>query len=194
MSPLWGGVKRTCPVAARSSRLRHHPDRLSCRALRGIGAGISRCSQPLRVLFRACLMAQGNSVFSPAPPPDVTGRSVATPHRVVMPIYQLEDIPEEFVTPKHSTAYGRLITGTQVEVGLLRYKAGEGAKQHAHPHEQVLLVLSGKCRLTLDGKPTIIGSGMAALIPPNTPHALEVLEDAEVVSCKGVIGGVGHRI
>ena len=34
-----------------------------------------------------------------------------------MPVYQLEDIPEEFVTPKHSTAYGRLITGTQVEVG-----------------------------------------------------------------------------
>jgi hypothetical protein len=58
-----------------------------------------------------------------------------------MPIYQLENIPEEFVTPKHSTAYGRLITGTQVEVGLLRYKAGEGAKQHAHPHEQILLVL-----------------------------------------------------
>jgi hypothetical protein len=29
-----------------------------------------------------------------------------------MPIYQLEDILEEFVTPKHSTAYGRLITGT----------------------------------------------------------------------------------
>ena len=53
-----------------------------------------------------------------------------------MPIYQLEDVPEEFVTPKHSTAYGRLITGTQVEVGLLRYKAGEGAKQHAHPHDE----------------------------------------------------------
>jgi len=44
-----------------------------------------------------------------------------------MPIYQLEDIPEEFVTPKYSMAYGRLITGTQVEVGLLRYKAGEGS-------------------------------------------------------------------
>jgi quercetin dioxygenase-like cupin family protein len=115
-------------------------------------------------------------------------------YEVVMPVYQLEDIPEEFVTPRHSTAYGRLITGTQVEVGLLRYKAGEGAKQHAHPHEQILLVLNGKCRLTLDGQPTIIGNGMAALIPPNTPHALEVLEDAEVVSCKGVIGGVGHRI
>ena len=34
---------------------------------------------------------------------------------------------------------------------------------------------------------------MAALIPPNTLHALEGLEDAEVVSRKGVIGGVGYR-
>ena len=121
-------------------------------------------------------------------------KRVPTLHEVVMPIYQLENIREEFVTPKHSTAYGLLITGTQVEVGLLQYKAGEGAKPHAHPHEQILLVLTGKCRLTLDGKPTIMGSGMAALIPSSTPHALEVLEDTEVVSCKSVIGGVGHRI
>ena len=46
----------------------------------------------------------------------------------------------------------------------------------------------------LDGKPTNIGSGMAALIPPNISHALEVLEDTEVVSCKGVIDNIGHRI
>jgi quercetin dioxygenase-like cupin family protein len=111
-----------------------------------------------------------------------------------MPIYQIEDIQEEFVTPKHSTAFGRLITGTQVEVGLLRYKAGEGAKEHAHPQEQVLLVLRGLCRLTLDGKPTIIDKRQAALIPPNAPHALEVLEDAEIISCKGVIAGIGHRL
>jgi GAF domain len=43
-------------------------------------------------------------------------KRVPTLHEVVMPIYQLENIREEFVTPKHSTAYGRLITGTQVEV------------------------------------------------------------------------------
>ena len=48
----------------------------------------------------------------------------------------------------------------------MRYKAGEGAKKHADPHEQVLLVLSGKCRFMLDGEPTI-GSGMAGLISPN---------------------------
>jgi quercetin dioxygenase-like cupin family protein len=111
-----------------------------------------------------------------------------------MPIYQLAEIPEEFVTPKHSTAYGRLITGTQVELGVLRYKAGQGAEEHAHPHEQILLVLSGKCRLTLGGEPNVLGPGQAALIPPNLPHALDVLEDAEIISCKGIVGGVGHRI
>jgi quercetin dioxygenase-like cupin family protein len=111
-----------------------------------------------------------------------------------MPIYQLDNLPEEFVTPRHSTAFGRLITGTQVELGVLRYKAGEGAQEHAHPHEQILLVLSGKCRLTLDGEANIIGPGQAALIPPNLPHALAVIEDAEIISCKGVVGGVGHRI
>jgi hypothetical protein len=46
-----------------------------------------------------------------------------------MPIYQLENIPEEFVTPKHSTAHGLLITGTQVEVGLLRCKAAVAARR-----------------------------------------------------------------
>jgi quercetin dioxygenase-like cupin family protein len=111
-----------------------------------------------------------------------------------MPIYQLDEIEEEFVTPRHSTAFGRLITGTQVEVGLLRYKKGEGAKEHAHPQEQVILILRGRCRLTLDGRATIIDRRQAALIPPNVAHALEVLEDAEIISCKGVVAGVGHRI
>jgi len=40
-----------------------------------------------------------------------------------------------------------------------------------------------------------LGSGMAALIPSGMPHALEVLEDTEVVSCKNVIrGGCMERI
>ena len=111
-----------------------------------------------------------------------------------MPFYQLEQIPEEFVTPKHSTAFGRLITGEQIEVGVLRYKAGKGAEMHSHPHEQIIIVLSGKLRMTLDGEVAEVGKGQAVHIPPNVPHSAAVLEDAEVVSCKGVVGGVGHRI
>ena len=57
-----------------------------------------------------------------------------------MPFYDLDAVSAEFVTPKHSTAFGRLITGEQIEFGVLRYKAGEGAEMHAHPHEQIIFV------------------------------------------------------
>ena len=38
-----------------------------------------------------------------------------------MPVYKLSEIDEELVTPKHSTALGRLVTGEQIEVGVLRF-------------------------------------------------------------------------
>jgi quercetin dioxygenase-like cupin family protein len=111
-----------------------------------------------------------------------------------MPFIEMEALRPEYVTPKHSTAFGRLITGTQVELGVLRYKAGEGAKTHAHPHEQILLLLSGRARATIGDDVREIGPGIAVHIPPDVPHSLELIEDSEVVSCKGIVGGVGHRI
>lgn len=41
-----------------------------------------------------------------------------------MPVYKLAELGEEYVTPKHSTAFGSLVTGEQVELGVLRFKAG----------------------------------------------------------------------
>lgn len=111
-----------------------------------------------------------------------------------MPFHELKQVREEFVTPKHSTAFGRLITGEQIELGVLRYKAGEGAKTHAHPHEQILLLLSGRARAAIGDEVREVGPGIAIHIPPNIPHSIEMLEDSEVVSCKGIVGGVGHRI
>ena len=106
----------------------------------------------------------------------------------------LQTIREEYVTPKHSTAFGRLITGTQIELGVLHYKKGEGAETHAHPHEQILLLLKGRARASLGDEVREVGPGTAIHIPPNVPHGIEMLEDCELVSCKGIVGGVGHRI
>jgi hypothetical protein len=52
-----------------------------------------------------------------------------------MPVYRFDALKKEYVTPQHSTAFGSLVTGEQIEIGMLRYKAGEGAKEHAHPCE-----------------------------------------------------------
>lgn len=111
-----------------------------------------------------------------------------------MPFYNLAEVAEELVTPQHSTALGRLVTGTQVEFAILRFKANEGAKMHAHPHEQVVYVMRGKMRVTTEGTVRDLGPGEAVLFPPDAPHQTTMLEDSEVVSVKGVIGGVGHKI
>lgn len=111
-----------------------------------------------------------------------------------MAVVSLKDIKDEFVTPKHSTAFGKLITGEHIEIGVLKYKAGEGANMHSHPHEQISIILSGRSRVTLDGEVFVVGPGEAVHIPPNVPHQIEILEDSEVISAKSIIDGVGHRI
>ena len=111
-----------------------------------------------------------------------------------MPVYKFDLLKKEYVTPKHSTAFGSLVSGEQIELGLLRFKAGEGANEHAHPHEQVLLVLEGRIRMKIAGEAYELGPREVAHMPPNVPHSLQALEDTEVVSAKGIVGGVGHRI
>lgn len=111
-----------------------------------------------------------------------------------MPVYRFDALTKEYVTPKHSKAFGSLVTGEQIEVGLLRFKAGEGANEHAHPHEQVLMVLTGRVRMRIDGESYELGPREVAHMPPNVPHSLAAVEDTEVLSAKGIVGGVGHRI
>ena len=56
------------------------------------------------------------------------------------------------------------------------------------------------CRHTSNTSATLgkeqfeIGPGQALHVPPNVPHSLTVLEDAEVISAKSIVGGAGHRI
>ena len=110
-----------------------------------------------------------------------------------MPVYKIDALAKDYVTPKHSRAFGSLVTGEQIELGVLRFKAGEGANEHAHSHEQVLLVLQGRIRMKIGGEVHELGPRDVAHLPPNVPHSLAALEDSELVSAKGIVGGVGHR-
>lgn len=111
-----------------------------------------------------------------------------------MPIFRFAEIQSEYVTPKYSKAFGPLLTGTQIEVGQLRFRAGEGAVPHTHPQEQVMVVVCGRLRVTIDGQTSDLGPGEGFLAPPNAEHHVTALEDTEVLSCKGLVDGRGHRI
>jgi quercetin dioxygenase-like cupin family protein len=111
-----------------------------------------------------------------------------------MPFLVFDEIEKETVTPKYSTAYGELVTGEFIEVGRLSFKTGEGAVEHAHPHEQVMYVISGRLSVDLEGEHAELGPGMGFHAKPNQKHRVQAVEDTQVISSKHVIEGVGHKI
>lgn len=94
-----------------------------------------------------------------------------------MPLLNLADLPDERVTPKHSTAFGKLATGKHIEIGILDYKTCKGAREHSHPHEQIAIQLSGRSRVTLDGVAMEVVLGQAVHIPPHVRHRVETVEN-----------------
>lgn len=111
-----------------------------------------------------------------------------------MPFVVFDEVDKQFVTPKYSTAFGELVTGQHIEVGRLTFKAGEGAVEHQHPHEQVMYVISGHLSVDLAGEHAELGPGMAFHALPNQPHKVTAVKDTQVLSCKHIIDGVGHKI
>ena len=113
-----------------------------------------------------------------------------------MPFVHFDEVEKEYVTPKYSTAYGELVSGESIEVGRLTFAVGEGAVEHAHPHEQVMYIISGKLKVEFpdEGAAGELGPGSGFHAPSNVKHRVTALEDTVVISCKNVIDGVGHKI
>lgn len=111
-----------------------------------------------------------------------------------MPFYHFDKLDKEYVTPKYSTAFGETITGEFLEFARLSFDKNEGAVEHAHPHEQVMYVISGTLHVEFPDETQDIGPGSAFHAPPNVKHKVTALEDTVVVSVKHLVDGVGHKI
>lgn len=104
-----------------------------------------------------------------------------------MPFFKWSDMKADLITPDYSSAKGPNITGEHIEVGLFFYPAGTQAKPHTHPNEQVQVIMKGRVRYVIAGEEKTIGAGEAVLIPVDTEHSLEILEDTEAINCKNVV-------
>ena len=112
-----------------------------------------------------------------------------------MPFYVVKDLPQEVVTPKYSTAQGGVVTGEHIEVGILTYPANTGAVTHQHPHEQFMVVLKGNLWARIGDEEKILEPLDVAYMPSNILHSVKAIDgDVEVLSCKNLVGGVGHKI
>ena len=53
---------------------------------------------------------------------------------------------------------------------------------HQHPHEQLAYIVEGTCRFVIGNEVVNMTAGDLILIPPNTPHSLEVTGDKAVLN------------
>jgi len=77
-----------------------------------------------------------------------------------------------------------LIKGEEMNFLEIRYAAGVGAPLHAHTHESIAYVVSGKVKSTVGGTAFIMGPGDVCRHPKGVLHGLEAIEASVVVEIK----------
>ncbi|MEJ5357180.1 MAG: cupin domain-containing protein [Desulfobacterales bacterium] len=88
-------------------------------------------------------------------------------------------------TPPRTPAPGielRAIHGERMSLAHFRFAPGTPLAAHAHPHEQMGMLLQGRMELTIGGVTRTVAAGEAWWIPAGTVHSARCLEGpAEVV-------------
>jgi quercetin dioxygenase-like cupin family protein len=59
-----------------------------------------------------------------------------------------------------------------------RYDVESGCSihEHHHPNEEVWVVIEGRFEITIGAETRTVGPGAAAVVPPDVPHSVRVLE------------------
>jgi len=92
--------------------------------------------------------------------------------------YNWDLLGEELLNP----LVGRkMIHSRHTTVARIRLRKGAVVPIHSHPNEQISMIESGVLRFTISGEERILRTGDAVVIPPDTPHTVEALEDSLAV-------------
>ena len=67
--------------------------------------------------------------------------------------------------------------GVEVSSFITDHKRGKGPGLHTHPYPEVFVVLEGEARFTIGDEQVDVSGGHIAVVPADTPHKFEALED-----------------
>mgnify|MGYP001132722297 CR=1 FL=1 len=59
---------------------------------------------------------------------------------------------------------------------LFAFDQGQNLSEHTAPFDAIVLVIDGKCKVTIDGVEHHLSEGEVIIMPANIPHALEATE------------------
>src|SRR5512142_1284505 len=77
---------------------------------------------------------------------------------------------------------GRIFHSPGMTFGHWEFDAGAEIHEHQHPQEEVWQVLEGRQEVTIDGVTRIAERGMAAIVPPHTPHRVVALTAGRAIA------------
>jgi quercetin dioxygenase-like cupin family protein len=75
----------------------------------------------------------------------------------------------------------RVFTGEGATLAFTTLAPGHEPRPHAHPHEQIVHILAGRCRFTVGDEVAELGPGSTLLVPPGVEHFAEVVGDEPVL-------------
>ena len=81
---------------------------------------------------------------------------------------------------RHTIFPGVAITTCACEKMMMSYvelQPGSVVPEHSHPHEQVGMILEGRCRFYIGGEEKVLGKGDMYRIPGNVKHRVVALEE-----------------
>lgn len=88
--------------------------------------------------------------------------------------HEFEKMPFEKMNDK---IYRKYVHGEKAMLVYFDLKKGAIIPEHHHVSEQVTYIVKGKVRVFSGGKEFVVGKGEVLIIPSNTPHRFEALED-----------------
>jgi len=58
---------------------------------------------------------------------------------------------------------------------LFSFDKGQNLSEHTAPFDASVLILEGKCKISIAGEPHLLSEGQWITMPANVPHALEAV-------------------
>src|SRR5215813_4373263 len=92
--------------------------------------------------------------------------------------HRWSDIPPEPINPSIARQF---ISAERVTIARFELTRGGVVPRHAHENEQVSYIVSGALKFVLDDREVVVRGGELIQIPPNVPHAAEVVEDCVAI-------------
>jgi len=93
-------------------------------------------------------------------------------------LHRWNDIAPEQI---NASIVRQFITAERVTIARFELSRGGVVPRHAHENEQVSYIVSGALKFVFDDREVVVRGGELIQIPPNVPHAAEVVEDCVAI-------------